>query len=420
MSNRFGVTRLTSALAGILAAGLILSGCAGGEGGRQTDSAGVSFGASIEEYQSAFKNIQPIKLRLQTDGPEGSLSNVGREQWAKAIVKWSGGKIGFEFGYSNSFAPASTEWAAALADGRIDVGYFLPYYTPDDFPALSALSNATFLDGNRPLSTLVSTGWVTETTFRRPEYVEEAEQRGIHILTLAPSANIPGIFCTKERTSLTDFQGVPISASGKGRFDELKSLGFTPQSIAFTELYEAIQRGVVSCGSTVPSALDTIGAVQLVPYAIADPQASLVGFPNYLAVGKAAWDSLPLVARQLMFDRLDVFLTEELKARSKRNADWLRRIKAAGGGIRPLGDDARQALLARNNDLLNDLAGQGADTKSFVAARDKWNAIVNEQLYPDVTSSLEEFFTAKAYETVDVQPFVDAFFKQVLLKNRPS
>lgn len=402
----------------LMAATLVLAGCAGGE--NKDRGTGVPFGAAMTEYQAAFRNVEPITLRLQTDGPEGSLSNVGREAWAKAVEKWSGGKVSFEFGYSNSFVPASTEWAAGLADGRIDAGFFLPYYNPDDFPRLSALTDATFLDGNRPLSTLVSTGWVTETTFTHPEYTEEAEANGIHILALAPSANIPGIFCTKARTSLADFADVPVSVSGAGRFEELKALGFAPQSIAFTELFEAIQRGVVSCGSTVPSALDTIGAVELLPYAIADPEASLVGFPNYLAIGKAVWDALPLVAQQLLFDRLDVFMAEELKARSERNADWLERVKAKGGGITSLDADARKALLAKNQNLLDALAGQGADTKAFVAAHTKWDGIVNDTLYPDVTSSLEDFLTARDYRTVNVQPFVDRFFTDVLLKNRPS
>lgn len=52
--------------------------------------------------------------------------------------------------------------------------------------------------------------------------------------------------------------------------------------------------------------------------------------------------------------------------------------------------------------------------------QDLLDDIVNDTLYPDVTSSIEDFLTARDYKTVDVQPFVDTFFKDVLLKNRPS
>lgn len=381
---------------------------------------GVPSGATLKQYQAAFAGVDPIRLRMQTDGPEGALSNVGREAWADAVEQWSAGKITFEIGYSNSFVPASTEWAAGLADGRIDVGFFLPYYNPDEFPELSGLTDATFLDGNRPLSTLASTGWVTETTLRQGRYQEEAEAGGVHILTLAPSANIPGIHCRQDLAATGDFAGVPVSASGKGRFAQLEALGFAPQSIAFTELFEALERGIVSCGSTVPSALDSIGAVDLVPHAIADPEASLVGFPNFLAVGKDTWDSLPLVARQLLFDRLDVFLVEEVKARSERNSNWLDRIRASGGGIHPLDPESRRRLLAANAILLDELNSRGADTGAFVAAAQRWRTVVDRDLYPGLTPSLEEFLATRAYRAIDFHPFADALFREVLLEHRPS
>lgn len=413
--------RWCPAVALAAAAALTLSACSatddpnGGAG-----SAGVPYGATQDQYRAAFEGVDPITLKIQVDGPQGHLANHGRQVWADAVRDWSGGKIDFEWGYSAAFAPASTEWAAALGDGRIDVTFFLPYYTPEVFPSLTALTDAAFLDGNRPTSTLVSSGWMTDIVYRLPQLQEEAEAEGIHILALGPVVNLAGIFCKQDRNSPRAFAGVATSASGQGRVRQLKSLGLAPQSIAFTELYEAIQRNLVECASTVPTALDTVGAADLLPYAVADPQAGLVGFPSFLAVRDELWDSLPLVARQLLFDRLDVYMQAEPRGQGERMAQWFDRIRAKGGGVKPLSEDGRARLLQTNQEMLGDLAARGADTGAFVTAFDKWNNLVNIQLYPEVTPVLEDFLHQGGYDTLDTRPFTDALFREVLLPNRPS
>lgn len=410
------------AIAGLTAAGLLLSGC-GATGGASDDPAmnkGVAYGTSIEEYQSAFRNLDPITIRVQADGPQDAPASLGRQAWMAAVEKWSGGKITVEWGYSSAFVPSATEWAGGLADGRMDVSTFLPYYTPEVFPKLSELTNATFLDGNSPTATLSSTGWVTEVLYSLAEYQEEAEANGVHVLGLMPSGNISGIFCTKSRTSLKDLDGVAVSASGQGRVKQLTALGMAPQSIAFTELYEALERGVVGCGSTVVTAVDTIGATGLVPYATADPEVSLVGFPAFVAIGKDKWDSLPLVARQLLYDRMDVMFEQEANHEMSRNVTWLAQARAAGGGFRPFAKDARDKLKATNKTLLDEMTRNGVDTGTVTAAWKRWTATVNDKLYPDITKDLDEFLRAGGFKDVDLKPFAKAVFDDVLVRHRPS
>ncbi|MFT4230261.1 MAG: TRAP transporter substrate-binding protein DctP [Microbacterium sp.] len=412
--------RLASA-AVLAVAAVALSGCTTDEGDATSTPTGegVAYGASKEEYIAAFEDVDPVTLKFQVSGPEGSLANEGVAAYAAAVTEWSGGKIDFEWGYANSFVPAATEWAAGLADGRIDIGLFLPYYTPDVFPEFNNLTNATFLDGNAPTSTLISSAWVTEAAYSLPVYEEEAAANGIHVLALGPSVSFAGVFCSEERTSLEDFEGVQISASGSGRVEQLTALGFSPQSIAFTELYEALERGVVQCGSTVPTALDSIGAVDLVPYMAADPEAALVGFPSFIAIGAEKWNALPLVAQQLMTDRLDAFLAAEAPGQGERVTEWLEKAQAAGGGILPLSDDARTALLAANDTLLEQMKSEGVDTDALTQIFTKWKGLINDDLYPDVTTDLEEFLDAGGYGTLDYQPFVDAVFEQFLREHRP-
>lgn len=389
-------------------------------GGSQTGGEGVAYGASLEEWQAAFADVDPIALRFQTSGPEGSLANLGLQEYGDALEEYSDGKITIEWGHSSSFVPAATEWNIGFSDGRIDAGLFLPYYNPDIFPELNNLTSATFLDGNAPTSTLVSSAWVTDALFSLPVYQEEAAANGVHILALGPSVSFAAMFCTEPRSSLADFEGVQISASGSGRVAELTALGFSPQSVAFTELYEALERGIVQCGSSVPTAIESIGAIELVPHAIADPVAALTGFPSFVAVSQAKWESMPLVAQQLFTDRIDAFLVNEPIGQGERVTEWLDQAIDAGGGIEPLDKDAREALLEANDALLADLEAQGTDVDALQETFDKWNTTINDDLYPDITDSLQDFLLEGGYGNLDYQPFVDAVFDEILLEHRPN
>lgn len=415
-----------STIASLALITLALAGCTGDGNGTGTEEPppapsdeGIPFGASQEEYIAAFEDVDPITLKFQTSGPEGSLANFGLQEYGDALEEWSGGKISIEWGHSNGFVPAATEWNIGFGDGRIDMGLFLPYYNPDVFPEWDRLTNATFLDGNAPTSTLVSSAWISEAMYTLPVYEEEAAANGVHVLSLGPSVSFAGIFCAEERTSLDDFQGALVSASGSGRVAELTALGFSPQSIAFTELYEALERSVVQCASTVPTALQSIGAVELVPHMVADPVAALVGFPSFLAVSADKWNAMPLIAQQLLSDRIDVWLSNEAVGQGERVTSWLAEAQAAGGGIRALDEDAREALLAANAELLETMGEQGVDIDSLQNIFDKWQGIINDDLFSDVTTDLEAFLDAGGYANLDYEPFVDAVFQEFLLDHRP-
>lgn len=422
---RHTVTRLSRSItlvAGVAAVGLVSAGCTAD--GPPADPAspvageGVPFGATIAEYQAAFEGVDPITLRFQTPDGQGYVSNLPLEHYGEALEEWSGGKISIEWGFSNSFVPAATEWNIGLGDGRIDIGLFLPYYNPDLFPQLTNLSALSFLEGAAPSSTLVSSGWLTEAA-QLPQYVEEAAQSGVKVLGLAPSVSLGGIFCSEQRTSLADFEGVAASASGL-RGEQLRSLGISPQSIAFTELYEALERGIVQCGTTTTTAIDSAGLTPLVPHAIFDPVASVVGFPNFIAISDEAYNSLPLVAQQLVHDLLRIYYLEEPGDQGERISGWLEESIAAGGGIMPFAEDARTVLLETNQRILEQLAAEGLDTDEALAIFEKWRDRVNEELYPDLTEDLEAFLTDYGYRTLDVQPLVDAIWEETLLPLRPG
>lgn len=381
---------------------------------------GVAFGATMEEYHAAFADVEPISLTYQFTAELGSDVNAPYEAHLAAVEEWSDGKVTFDRAYSGSLVPNVTEWGPALADGRIDIGYFLPYVTPGVFPKLTLLSNGTLLDGTAPTATLLSTATFSDAIYADPSLQEEAEAGGVHLLLRPPNFSLTGYFCPEEFTSAADFAGANVSVAGEGQLLQAQGIGAQPQSIAYTELYEALQRGVVDCLASSPTTVQTFGATDLVTHMTIDRETGLANFLGFYAVGKEAWDSLPLVAQQLLYDRLDMLIATLPRTDSVRNVQWLADAEALGGGIVEFEADAAAALSEANEALLARVAEGGIDVERLIATRDEWRAILTDELYPEVPTSIEEFLRTGGFsEDIDLTLFADALYERMLAQHRP-
>lgn len=79
-------TRRSMFAAGFTVAALALTACSNGpseDPGPPTSEEGVPYGASIEEWQAAFEDIEPITILTQVQGGPGSPNAApGEAYWA--------------------------------------------------------------------------------------------------------------------------------------------------------------------------------------------------------------------------------------------------------------------------------------------------------------------------------------------------
>ena len=77
----------------------------------------------------------------------------------------------------------------------------------------------------------------------------ELERLGIKLMITYPFSG-QMLFCRKPIAGLADLKGLKIRTNGPSAADLVKALGGQPVSLAFGEVYTALERGTVDCGIT--------------------------------------------------------------------------------------------------------------------------------------------------------------------------
>jgi TRAP-type C4-dicarboxylate transport system substrate-binding protein len=429
MVTRRGIRREgPAALVALAVVGtLAFAGCAeDSSSGAASGGDGVEAGASKEDYQAAFEDVDPIELHTQTPAPKGSPTGKNIEEYVAAVEDWSDGKITFDVAYSNAVAEP-TENDDALRDGRLDIASTLPIYEPTEYPANAALIEGGFIsDQSAFAGALSSNAWPNEVAFANDDIMKEWDDHGIVPLVPVYNSGANAFFCADVRRSLDDIKGASVGTGGTAQTAQVEALGGSPASIPYTELFESLERGVVDCTVSSPTVAVLGGFASAAPNVTVDPQAGFALAPGTWAVSKTIWDGLPLVAQQLLWDRSDVFIGDNITEKIfPNNAEMAKTVKAAGGSVEEFDEDARTTLQEANATLLDNLRGTDAvsDGDALVdameAANEKWMAKVAELGY-DEDVSYNDFDTWYDPGAVDLAEYTAAVMDEIYGQHRPS
>ena len=392
--------------------------------------AGLPAGASKAEYIEAFADIPPIHLTTQIPSSPGDLNTLHLESYVDALYEWSGGTIIMDVAYGNAIAEPD-QVPQALEDGRLDFDMVYPIYDPSRFPANGgALANASHLGAHDPVAgSLSSAAGYLDVLYDTPEIMAETEAEGFKLLLpWAPQSSI-GLMCAEPLDSLADLEGAQVRVGGSAFVTQAEALGMTPLSMPYSEIYQGLQRGTLDCVLQGRWAAASIGTIPLAPNYTIDPDAGFARMHYGLGFGQERWDGLPLVAQQLIHDRLDIYIGEMFE-----QAVWggmaLATEQDGGAVITDLDDDAVAALEQANERLLAEsseaaAAGDSPVDGSALAAELEestaaWHAVaVGELDYPEISDA--EFAEWYAdHSAVDADPFIDRIRTDILDPHRPE
>ncbi|GAA1679766.1 hypothetical protein [Microbacterium lacus] len=382
------------ALSMAIATSLALAGCDGGGASAGAGSSGeatdVPIGASAEEYAAALEGVEPTNLVFQIgSGPESRTSQPYKT-FAKNVEEYSGGAVTIELVWSNAIVPNVAEIDRALMDGRVDIGVVYAALNAEQYPVNNAIINTTVLRDPRILAgTLGSAGAYEETTLGTPEALAEVHANGLTPLYMLQPESPTVMFCSEPLTSLADLQGKQIRAATPGMAAQLEGLGAVPVSMAYNEVYEALQRGILDCGMGIHALGTVVGLFEVAPYVMHTvPGAAFVSTPTPYYAG-IRFSEMDPVAQQLVQEMFVRAMGESKEIQvAEIVEDGLPIVEANGGQFLTFEKDVTDRLAEVNEQLLEDVRNSSAfDGNDFIdrltVNTDKWVAMVEDLGYLD-------------------------------------
>ncbi|WP_231441529.1 TRAP transporter substrate-binding protein DctP [Brevibacterium zhoupengii] len=395
----------------------LLAGCAGSVGGDSKSdtegSAGKGFtaGASQEDIDKALADLDPVTLKFQPSAmSENSILAPNGLDVKKAIEERSGGKITVDIVWGQAIA-SYADVDDALADGRVDLAFTLPSYTPAEYPAFDAIGTAMSTLPSSPVaSDLAANAAGVQAAWETPEVLAEFEDKGLVPLIPMLAAGGYSTMCSKPMSSAEDWKGNQIRVGSAAAGKQVTDLGATPVSLSFPETYEALQRGTVDCdlGQLAPNV--EAGTFEVAPHIGVAADAGIARSAGAITAGKK-YSELPVAYQQVIFDSMSTTFSTMMEVVIGAKAKAVEEAKANDGSVEPFDDDV-QKQMAKYAETLSDKTADkagvpDAPTTLGSAAKD-WQKSVSELGYDDKGdfASLDEWYPKDAnYDDLGAELF---------------
>ena len=171
-------------------------------------------------------------------GPKHPLAKGVFTTWAAEVKKVTDGRVKPTIFHASALAKPKQVFDATVS-GVVDVGLSCPTYAQDRFPLSSVL--------DQPMVATSSAEKNSEVIWKLYEKYPEMQKEyaDVKLLWLYTNPAYQIHFTERKVTNLAEMKGAVISAGGGVALQMLKAFGANPEAIIMTEVFLALQKGVV-------------------------------------------------------------------------------------------------------------------------------------------------------------------------------
>lgn len=254
-------------------------------------------------------------------GPQ-SAQSVSIKKWADRISELTNGQVEVEFAYQNSLLQ-DTEILPGVADGRADMGYVGSFYFPAELP-LTSVAEVPFVTSDAGAQARTFEDMYSENEFFRKEW----QDNGVHVLTFNPiGATI--LAAPEPILSPEEIRGKSIRAAGMSS-EVIKALNGNPVALPATDIYEAVQRGVIDGFTSFPFEIVTdLGVHEVAPH-MTDPGIGQYVMPATV-IKLETWEGLPEDVREAIEQASSEHVATAVQDLAEVEEQVCDEILAAGG-----------------------------------------------------------------------------------------
>lgn len=412
--------RLKKTLVATPLVALLLASCTGGD----SNEAAPAPGGDIDVGQ-----IDEMELTVTTTiGSADSYANAAMLAYLDEIERASEGRITYEFFAGGALVPAP-EVGEALSTGIVDVAMTTSSQNPATHPVDDWLSEFGYAGSLQPPAALLERSaaalnwWMNNEEARDIDYT----QNGMIFMTQGISP-LPyyALICNDPVRSLAEARGSQVRTGGGAWADEATALGMTPVTMPGGEVYEAMQRGIVDCNMQGP-----VNIVDSKIWEVAKEYTD-IEFARFASWGmflsETTWDSMSEETKDLFWEALPVYLETDMRESLDYHSQFFAEVEEHGVTIHQPDDDMLEALASYREEArqtaperaprgLSDPAGR---IDEYFALHDTWATVVAEDLGYEEDGSWQEWANNNTAEDVDLQPWVDRVWGELLADNRPD
>lgn len=246
---------------------------------------------------------ESFSLKLASYQPPGAAEPEATLKWIDNVNEATDGRVDVEYMYQEALLPGA-EILKGVGDGRADMGYVADAYYPGELP-LTNIAGVPFITSSAEAQgKAFAELYETNEAFRA-----EWDKQGVHVLMWAP---VPPntVALEKPAKDLGDLEGRKVRQIGFSA-EAFQQVGITPVAISHSEVYEALQRGVIDGVSGGSLDILTDRDYQEIAPNFMDLRAG-----NYavsaVIINKKLWDGLPSDVQDAMNteseDYLDIYM----------------------------------------------------------------------------------------------------------------
>jgi TRAP-type C4-dicarboxylate transport system substrate-binding protein len=242
-----------------------------------------------------------IELRFaQPFSPKHTMQTMVFEPWAKKVEEMTGGRLKITMFPGGALGKTSDHYYLA-EKGIADISYALQDYTPGRFP-LTAVFELPFMIPSAEKTSVAM--WKTFEKF--PEFQREYSEVKVLALFCHPQGHFNTV--KKPIKSLKDFQGMKFRTASPHVTKALKAFGAVPVTMAVSESYTALERGVVD-GTVLPwEGLYVFNQAELLKYST---ETDFYTMTMMVVMNKRKYDSLPDDIKKVIDQTTGIVMSRE-------------------------------------------------------------------------------------------------------------
>ena len=307
---------------------------------------------------------------------------VTSKAWAEEVEEATDGRVTIEFFYQEALL-SGAETLPGVADGRADMGYIAGAYYPAELP-LSNIAGVPFITENAEAQGRAFADLYENNDALRDEW----ESLGVKVITWAPVP--PNIVAMKQPAEGLDaLRGKKIR--GYGYVSEaLEIAGASAVGISQSEVYEALQRGVLdgTSGASLDIAADR-------DYQEVAPHFIDVNFGNYAVtaniINLQTWERMPQDIQDAITEVSEDYMDQYLENLAELEVAACDELLEAGGDVTLLDESETRAWQEEAGPAIREVWARDVSSSKPDADTDAF--------FEDYTSTLEEYEAESDYES---------------------